>query len=147
MKDCHPADIDSLKCKLCAKQFQAVSSRVRHEDQGCPAEKSVVLVPTAAINTERVNHRHKKQKNVLSAKSLRIVQMYREYLQHGGTSVYLLSQGKKNLQGASIDTYSTHLTDFLAYIEVHQFTCKRNYNSFLRRSHFQMPTLLITSCV
>lgn len=118
MKDSHPADVNSLKCNLCAKQFQSVSSRGRHEDHGCPAEKLVVLVPTAVINTERVNHWHKKQKNVLSAKSLQIVQMFRDYLQHGGTSVYLLSQGKKNLQGASIDSYATHLTDFLAYIEV-----------------------------
>jgi hypothetical protein len=77
-----------------------------------------VWVPTTVVNTAKVGLRHVRDKNSLSESGIKIVELYREYLQDGSSSTFMLGRGKKNLEGASVTTYAYHLKDYLHFLEV-----------------------------
>ncbi len=118
MKDCHPLNDEDKKCPHCAKSFTSIRGKNQHVDIGCPEEKKKLWVPCADINTEKKNHRHVNARNTLSEHSKTLTQMFKSYLESGSSSPFLLSRGKRNLSGASIDTYTGHLRDFLDFVDV-----------------------------
>lgn len=117
-KDCHPEDDSQKHCNLCNKTFAAVSIKQRHENTGCPKERTVVWVPPAPINKDETNNRHVMQRNQLSEKNVQIIDRFREYLTDGSTSVVILSRGKQNLEPSSVDSYVSHFRVYAGFVEV-----------------------------
>jgi hypothetical protein len=116
VKDCHPVNPKDLLCEHCNGKFASIRSKNDHL-QRCPQLKKQVWVPTTVVNTAKVGLRHVRDKNSLSESGIKIVELYREYLQDGSSSTFMLGRGKKNLEGASVTTYAYHLKDYLHFLE------------------------------
>lgn len=117
MKDCHPANPEDLLCVHCNGKFASIRSKNDHTPR-CPQLKKQVWVPTAAVNNLKVNHRHVRDQNSLSESGIKVVDLFRQYLEAGSSSTFMLGRGKKNLEGASVSTYAYHLRDYLHFLEV-----------------------------
>lgn len=116
VKDCHPDNPESLQCQYCKNSFASIRSKNDHEPR-CPQLKKQVWVPSAVVNSTKVNHRHVRDQNDLSDSAITIVQLFRAYLEAGSSSTFMLGRGKKNLEGASVSTYAYHLRDYLHFLE------------------------------
>jgi hypothetical protein len=118
VKDCHPLNEADKKCPTCAKAFTSIRGRDQHVEIGCPQERNKLWSPSNVTSSEKKNQRHVQCKNKLSDRSQRLVAMFKEYLESGCSSPFMLARGKRKLSESSVETYSYHLRDFLDFFDV-----------------------------